>query len=164
MNEALESSEADTEPTDDTIESGNENELREETTVPPSEPEIEKKTGAVKDEHDNTIQFEGDSKLPIIEVKEVQMETNNMKTDNTGPNYVKNVTDESTELRTNSKQNTEGTPKRTKEARQNRAKRKEGGKSNNQLITERKDTHDERVKRETINHEVWPNIGTQWNL
>ena len=58
------------------------------------------------------------------QTKEIQMETNNMKTDNTGPNYVKNVTDESTELRTNSKQNTEGTPKRTKEAMQNRAKEK----------------------------------------
>jgi len=96
MNEALDSSEADIESTDVKIESGTENESREETTVAPCEPEIEKKTEAVNDEHDSTTQFEGESNLSLPELEEVEMKTDNLETDNTEPSSLESLADENT--------------------------------------------------------------------
>jgi len=96
MNEALDSSAVDIEPSDAKIESGDENESKEDTTVAPCEPENEKKTEAVNDELDSTTQFEGESNLSLPELEEVEMKTDNLETDNTEPSSLESLADENT--------------------------------------------------------------------
>jgi len=105
MNEALDSSNTDIEPTDVKIESVTENESREEIEeephgsmvahmVAPCEPEDEKKTEAVNDELDSTTKFEGESNISLPELEEVEMKTENLDMENAEPNSLESLDDE----------------------------------------------------------------------
>jgi len=105
MNEALDSSNTDIEPTDVKLESVTENELREEIKeephgsmvahmVAPFEPEDEKKTEAVNDELDSTTKFEGESNISLPELEEVEMKTENLDMENAEPNSLESLDDE----------------------------------------------------------------------
>ena len=96
MNEALDSSAVDIDPSNTKIESGGENESKENTAVAPCEPENEKKTEAVNNELDSTTQFEGDSNLSLPELEEVKIKTDNLETDNTEPSHSESLADETT--------------------------------------------------------------------
>jgi len=97
MNEALDSSNTDIEPTDVKIESVTENESKEEIQadlVAPCEPENEKKTEAVNDELDSTTKFEAESNISLPELEEVEMKTENLDMENAEPNSLESLDDE----------------------------------------------------------------------
>jgi len=105
MNEALDSSNTDIEPTDVKIESVTENESRAEIQeephgsmvahmVAPYEPEDEKETEAVNDELDSTTKFEGESNISLPELEEVEMKTENLDMENAEPNSLESLDDE----------------------------------------------------------------------